>query len=468
MIRHASLRGVSIVFMAALLSSCGEMKRPVEPGTTTHFSRPTGAASSNLVDVSGHMVIDGQAVMVLNRGLSASDFLARNQLTQLGLARVDDTEYTLVGRSDMSASALVEFLRGQENDVFSVDFNYGIESPEGGGQPMSFDDQNGTLSAASYNLQPQLDRIHLAEAHAITNGAGVRVAILDTGVDANHPGWYRTPMVLGSDFSGDQPGPRADETADNEDFDGDDSPHEAYGHGTHIAGIVRLTSPGATLIPIRVLNDDGWGSTFGLICGIAEAIQLEADVINMSLGLTEDVPYVRNAVESAVQHGIGLVASAGNKASAIDQYPASYPGVVSVTAVTASDVLAPFASYGTHVSISAPGVNVVSLYAQTPEDHAGDYALGNGTSMAAPFVAGAIALAMSTGQAESGALAAEYVIGVSTPIDPLNPTRTGLIGEGRVDLRAAAGGLTAEDDDAIPLPWPSPSPGGFPTIKPKT
>jgi subtilisin family serine protease len=326
---------------------------------------------------------------------------------------------------------------------------------------MSFDDQNGTLTSAEYGEQPQLDCIHIHEALAITGGAGTRIAILDTGIDAGHPGWAGTRIVIGKDFSVRPPGPRADETADNDDFDHDGQPHEAFGHGTHVAGIAHLVAPQSTLIPIRVLNDDGWGTTVGLANGILNAIALQADVINMSLGLTRDAPMVRHAVEHALSLGIGVVASAGNNATREDQYPASYPGVSSVTAVDEDDRLAPFAGRGPNVDVSAPGVRVVSLFARGPGR--GLYASGNGTSMAAPFLAGAAALFRSTQPDLYGLYAAEVVVGSSTPIDDLNPTVVGQIGQGRVDLRSALVVDPPLDDVIYPLPPPS----GRPQIKPR-
>jgi subtilisin family serine protease len=468
MIRQTFLRSVATMFLASALFSCGDVKRPVEPVSRSYISR-TGAAPAGLIPIAGGWVVDAQAVVVLKSNVAISDFLTRNQLTQVVVVRVGQTDYILVERHGLPVDELVNSLRLQENDVESADYNHALEAPEYEGTPMSFDDQNGTLTSTNYNQQRFLGIIRQPEALTVATGFGARVAILDTGVDAGHPGWSSPPtsMELGLDWTILPPGPRAEETADDVDQDGDGSPHEAHGHGTHVAGIVHLTAPGATLIPIRVLSDDGWGTSIGLAGGIVDAMTRQANIINMSLGLGQDVEIVRDAVDLAIQHGIGVVASAGNSPSGIDQYPASYHGVVSVTAVDRYDHVASFANHGTRVRMSAPGVGVISLYARAPGH--GSYALGNGTSMAAPFAAGAAALVLSNQDGLTGVVATEMVINSSTPIDDLNPSVAGLIGHGRVDLRAPLQGewvpLDPPDDEVFPSP--SPSPSGYPTIKPK-
>jgi subtilisin family serine protease len=462
MIRQAPLRGVATLLLAALLSSCGETRRPVVPTTSSSIPRSI-AGRTDLVPVGDVFAVDGQAVVVLNPSATLSGFLNRYQLSELQTVVIDQTEYLLVQSAGIKAADLVGLL-GRDLEVASVDYNYALQAPEYEGTPMSFDDQNGTLTSAEYGEQEQLDRIHIHEALAITGGAGTRIAILDTGIDAGHPGWAGMRIVMGKDFSVRPPGPRADETADDDDFDHDGQTHEAFGHGTHVAGIARLVAPQSTLIPIRVLNDDGWGTTVGLASGILQAVAMQADVINMSLGLTRDVPMVRHAVEHAMSRKIGLVASAGNNATRDEQYPANYPGVFSVTAVDDDDRLAPFAGRGPSVDVSAPGTRVISLFARGPGR--GLYASGSGTSMAAPFLAGAAALFKSVQPGFDGSLAAEVVVNSSTPIDDLNPTVVGQIGRGRVDLRSALGDNAPPEELPI-YPRPSPSPGGFPHIKPK-
>ena len=463
MIGQAPLRVAAAVCAVAVLSSCGSMQRPTDPSGTSSFAR--GMASLHRIQAGG--VVEGQAIVTLKLGAMFSDFLARHDLVEVERVDLEGTLYYLVASTSQPAVELVEALQN-DKDVEEADFNRYLQAPEYEGTPMSFDDEDGKLTEAHYASQPQLTRIHLQEALATSQGDGAHVAVLDTGIDRFHPAWGATPIVMGKDWSVHPHGPSADETADDKDFDDDGDPHEAYGHGTHVTGIVHLTAPHATLIAVRVLNDDGWGTAFGLAAGINDALELDAQVINMSLGLTHDVGVVRRAVQVATNQGVALIASAGNQSSRDGQYPAAYPDVYAVAAVDPGDKLATFSNYGTHIDVSAPGVGIVSLYARAPGR--GLYASGGGTSMAAPFLAGAAALLIAADPGADGRHATEAVKMNAPSVDGLNPLFAGIMGRGRVDLYAALPHNEVSPppgDEPTPV---APAPGGpvKPVLQPRT
>src|SRR5262249_15756207 len=144
--------------------------------------------------------------------------------------------------------------------------------------------------------QPAAAAMHLSLAHVISSGEGVRVAILDTGIDPTHPA-FAGRIATSWDFLNEQPG--ATDVAEGLDTNGDGVVDEAWGHGTHVAGIVTLTAPAAQLLIGRVLDSDGQGDVITVACGIRWAIANGARVINLSLGSLSDSPAIRSALAEA-------------------------------------------------------------------------------------------------------------------------------------------------------------------------
>ncbi len=248
------------------------------------------------------------------------------------------------------------------------------------------------------------DLVGLRFAHAVTRGRpDVKVAVLDTGVNLDHPE-LRGKVVAKADF--------VDlEGLDTSSFVGDllgvdNNPEDELGHGTHVAGIVaaegRAMEPGVApdcrLMAVRVLATLRDGDTVqgaGVVDNINPAIKWAvdqgADVINMSLGIRHTgggLPHA-DVIRYAVSNGVTVVAASGNDGTDTKYYPGALPGVVAVGAVDARGALAAFTSWGAPITVVAPGVNVLSCYAR------GRYAVASGTSQAAPFVAGCVALLKS-------------------------------------------------------------------------
>jgi subtilisin family serine protease len=254
---------------------------------------------------------------------------------------------------------------------------------------------------ASVQEQERPDLVGLAFAHALTRGRpDVRVAVLDTGVNLDHPE-VRGKVVAKADFVNLE---GLDVGAFVGDYLGyDDDPEDELGHGTHVAGIVAGeglqmsagVAPGCRLVAVRVLATLKAGESLqgaGIVDNINPAIKWAtdhgADVINMSLGIRHTgggLPH-EDVIRYALSRGVTVVAASGNDGTDTKYYPGALPGVVAVGAVDDSGSVASFTSWGAPISVVAPGVNILSSYAR------GRYAVASGTSQASPMVAGAVAL----------------------------------------------------------------------------
>ena len=299
-------------------------------------------------------------------------------------------------------------------------------------------DENG------YTNQHAFEQVNLGSAQTKVTGAGVIVAILDTGIDLEHPAFVsHLALLANSNMISDTGAPD------------DTGPGLAWGHGTHVAGIVHGIAPDATLLPIRVLDSQGRGNTFVLAYAIELAVNSGASVINLSLGADCASRVLREAVQSAIAQGVVIVAAAGNDGSETSQCPASLPGVLSVAAVTENRQRTTWSNYGAWVSLAAPGEGITSTFplglgAET--DATPGYASWSGTSMATPFVAGAAALAVEyAALTEESITPAEQLVTHGDDISALNPAPF-VVGR-HLNIAAAVDGLPTE-----PEPTPAPSP----------
>lgn len=211
-----------------------------------------------------------------------------------------------------------------------------------------------------------------------TMGEGVKVAVLDTGIDTDHQD-LKEAIVASKDFTG-------------------DGIEDINGHGTHCAGIVaaRLNqvgfvgvAPKADLIIAKVLGNDGSGSFDWIASGVAWAVEQGADIISMSLGGPVSSNRLYKAVHIALAKGVKVICAAGNEGSLFQNsigYPGRYGGVITVASHDQDGNRSGFSSRGGEIDVMAPGSNIWSTYVD------GGYAELSGTSMAAPFVAGLAAL----------------------------------------------------------------------------
>ncbi len=279
----------------------------------------------------------------------------------------------------------------------------------------------------------------------------VIVAIVDSGVDYNHPDltsqmWTDGSGRYGYDFRND-----------------DDDPMDDLGHGTLCAGIIAAglnngvgvsgLCPDARIMALKFAGSDGRGSAEDAASAIYYAANNGADIISNSYGYDAPSETLRAAIEYAYSQGVIIVASAGNESCAKPHYPATYEQVIAVASTTSNDRKRTSSSYGDWVDISAPGVDILSLRAADTDVYGDgehivgmDYYIASGTSMACPHVAGVAAMIMSHYPDLSCQAITARLLGTTDEIAGKNPTFGHLIGSGRLNANSA---LTDQEHPAI-------------------
>ncbi|RIH90942.1 Subtilisin BL [Calidithermus terrae] len=274
-------------------------------------------------------------------------------------------------------------------------------------------------------------RVRLEQGHRLAKnlGYGVKVAVIDTGIDLEHPALKEALAPAGEwwDFYGNDPVPQEEGVLGQ----------GGYGHGTNVAGIVRQVAPRATLLPLRVLGPDGYGDVVAVAAAINWAVVKGAKVINLSLGSDQKHDAIEQAIRAANAKGVLVVASTGNTGDTNVTFPASTMADdkngwkrLSVTSVNLADAKSGFATYGKSVELAAPGENV---YGPAPGLRK---AAWTGTSMAAPMASGALALALGEELEVPAANLADELRVRSSDIynNGLNEAYKDQVGKGRLDL----------------------------------
>ncbi len=256
-----------------------------------------------------------------------------------------------------------------------------------------------------------------------SRGMGIRVAVLDTGIDNSHPD-------LAPNFAG------------GISFVSGETFKDGNGHGTHCAGTIAASlngsgvvgvAPSASLYAVKVLSNSGSGQWSFLIAGIDWCIKNGMRVLSMSLGGSTAPTALQAICDAAFQKGLLLAAAAGNSGGAVI-VPARYGSVVAVSAIDGSNTIAPFSSRGPEVELCAPGVNVLSTIP------GGGYGTKNGTSMACPHVSGSAAVAWGAHRFASNVTIRRLLAFTADNLGV--PGRDPLYGFGRVDAAQAAFQLT--------------------------
>jgi subtilisin family serine protease len=311
-------------------------------------------------------------------------------------------------------------------------------------------------SDPSFAAQWGLTKINCPAAWDRTTGSpNITVAVIDTGVDLDHPE-LAPLLVQGNDMVDLGPAPVAPAGFHFEgDFQGrDNNPQDEVGHGTHVAGTIACLSnngvgvAGVTwncrIMPVRVLarivsnanpaDVRGTGSAADIAAGIRWAVDHGARVLNLSLGGPTDTMVERDAIAYAIAHGAVVCAAMGNGgAGAGLSFPGAYPDVVAVGAIDQADHRAVFSQVGPHIDVVGPGVGVLS----TVWDNG--FTSMSGTSMATPHVAGVAALVLSCNPGLTGAQVADILRQTARPLrdNPADPVPNNNYGFGCVDAQAA-------------------------------
>ncbi|MCW2668055.1 MAG: peptidase [Frankiales bacterium] len=277
-----------------------------------------------------------------------------------------------------------------------------------------------------------LNRLQFDKAWSVTQGDGVVVGVIDSGVDAAHPD-LAGRVLKGATFLG------AGYTSHQGQTD-------VAGHGTHVAGIVAASphsptgvsggAPAARILPVRVLDDEGSGWGSDVARGIVWAVDHGAQVLNLSFGSTTPSRAVQAAVAHARARGVLVVAAGGNDGrDGPISYPATYPGVLSVGAVDPGDAVVPFSTTNPYIGIAAPGESVLSTVPVKVDPSR--LAERSGTSMAAPYVAAAAALVLAARPTLTGAEVAARLQETAQDLGPLG--RDDMYGAGLLDPARALG-----------------------------
>jgi subtilisin family serine protease len=352
--------------------------------------------------------VPGQIVVKLAPGVGIGDVNLRGyglRVQERFLNQTNTDIFLLKATDGSTAQAKLEAITGIPLFAYA-ELNYLSDAPEAGGRHRAFPTDDATPTTRNYSKDGSYsdEALNLTDAQLISQGSGTTVAVLDTGAQLTHPALKaRFAGVPRYDFVDDDTDPSEPTLAKTK----KSIAQEVVGHGTHVAGIVELVAPQARIMPLRVLDKEGFGTTFHIAEAIAYADVNGADVINLSLGTPRWSILMREKVDEAIAHGAVVVAAAGNHGSLQPQYPASNlvppaaldnDGLLSVTSVSPAEKKSDFANYGPWVDIAAPGEEILSTYPVSR------YAYWSGTSMAAPFVAGEAALI--------------YAVAGDDPLDP--------------------------------------------------
>jgi subtilisin family serine protease len=356
---------------------------------------------------------------------------ARYGTTTLRALTVSPNTYLLQAPPGIEAKAIVDQMAG-DPQLLVTEPNYIGRAPEA--DPRSIKAWAGTDPTPGES-QYAVAALGLARAHALSRGAGAVVAVIDTGVQRDHPA-LAGRLLAGYDFLDGDADPS--DAFNGLDDDGDGLVDEAAGHGTHVAGIIHLVAPEAQILPLRALDSDGNGDEFAVAEAVNYAVAHGANVINLSLGTAAKSDLFREVARDATLRGVTVLAAAGNEGVEQEQYPAAAQCALPVTSVDEADHKSDFANYGGWIDVAAPGEGVYSSYPPS------GYARWSGTSMATPFVAGQAALIRSWAPQATPRDIATLIAETARPLDALNPLFEGRLGKGRIDVGASLEYLVAQ------------------------
>jgi hypothetical protein len=327
----------------------------------------------------GHDFAPHEALLVTVEGADAT-LLAR-QLEATVVNEIPGVAVLLSWTQEIDDQLLESIAR--HPDVVAVEPNYTFRDPESVRRRYPIVDRTATVE--TFLHQAATAAISLTHGGQGSPDASVTVAVLDTGVDPTHHVLRSILLDGGLDLiDGDtEPWEHADGIDQDEDGDVD----EAHGHGTFVASLVSLVAPHATILPYRVLDAEGSGSAFNVAVALADAIDRDVDVVNLSFTYRDRSEVVDVLLDKADAAGVVIVAAAGNDDDGRLPFPASDSHALAVTALTASgDALADFANASPQVLLAAPGEHV---YGALPSGLLGTW---EGTSFAAPLASGVAAL----------------------------------------------------------------------------
>lgn len=377
----------------------------------------------------GDTICRGEIIVRLQPGADINAFNARHGTTvKEHLAGTN--QYLLRLAQGVEVEDELAECSGDNALTFSAP-NYNFQHAEVRQRSQAYIDQRSQAyidgqSPADFFSQPSVQRLRLAEAQLISRGWGVRVAVIDTGIDLNHPLFAGRIAYPAFDF--------VDNDADPQEVMGG----AGSGHGTFVAGVIALTAPGATIMPLRAFDSDGAGTSFNIAKAIRFAADQGAQVINMSFGLLDRDRLIEDALDYARQR-VFMIAAAGNDNLDSLHFPASRASrALPVTATDASDRKASFANFNSNVQIAAPGVDIYSAYP------GGRWATWSGTSFSTALVTGEVALVLQLNRNLDRSAINSIITNAGVSIDRLNPAYGSRLGRVRIDFLSAVNRTLAD------------------------
>jgi len=336
-------------------------------------------------EIPGVVVIDGRD------DLSASD--VASLFSDVRSAFPDAT----FEASDLEGETKIELARLAPSEVAALVARLATDDRVEAAEPLSWVHASFVPNDPLYEKQWNMKRVGAESAWDYGTGRGVTVAVVDTGIACeDYEGFTKgtdlggTGCVSGWNFIWDN-----------------DHANDDQGHGSHVAGTIAQTTDngvgvaglafGVNLMPVKVLDKRGWGTTVDVANGIRWAGENGAQVVNLSLGGPQNSKVLQDAVDDTLARGVIIVAAAGNSGGAVG-YPGGSKGVIGVSASDANDKLASFSSRGKEVDIAAPGVGVIQqTICEGGKNKCEIFPGWAGTSMASPHVAAAAALLVAQG-----------------------------------------------------------------------
>ena len=309
--------------------------------------------------------------------------------------------------------------------VKRAEFHWSFQTPEGGQR--AFIDLTRSFTVDDFLFQNAATVIRAQPTGRRWTGNGVTVAVIDTAATLDNP--VTSSFIQGSGVDAISGTGSAQVVANGLDDDGDGAVDESAEHATFVAGLVHLAAPEAGLFHVRVLDDDGHGDAWDVAEGIVDAVLAGADVVNLSLGVTNELRILQEAVDWAEHRNVVVVAAAGNRAMPCLDRPADEAGeaehaVIAVAAVDDALQPAEFTNHAEEVTLSAPGVDVISTYGA-------DFGSWSGTSFSTPMVAGGAAVLL---QKYPGMSAADIKAALEDTAQPLADPGLTDMGAGVLDL----------------------------------
>lgn len=358
--------------------------------------------------------IQDEVIVKFKDHLGESDIEKISEATNSWLVKKLDTTYIFKSK-DKHVSVMGSYFSNRD-DVLYVEPNF-----------IYMQNQPNDMFYQDY--QWNLPMIRTVEGWNISTGSEkVLIAVIDSGVDLDHPDLAHR---LTEGYNA---------------VDKDSPPNDDNGHGTHVAGIIasetnnREGVAGITwhnkIIPVKVIGTEGYGTSFDVADGVRWAADHGADIINMSLGNYQHSDVMKEAVNYAYKKGVVIIAATGNDNTDQPSFPAAYPEVLSVSAINGQRSRAEFSNYGAYVDVVAPGVSIPSTYPGQ------QYAALSGTSMAAPHVAALAGLIISLNPDMSNKEIIQVIR--ETAVDLGEPGTDIYYGKGLINIEAALEGTYRE------------------------